>query len=124
MQIDLPVTNLNRTVGTMLSYHISKIHGRDGLPDDTIRIKLRGAPFCLFVKWLWLCLWCLSVCLSVCLRLVGVVVVVSVRLSVCLSVGLLVCRSVFCLRSFFVVVMVTVRLSICLSIRRRSTDGA
>lgn len=26
----------------MLSYHISKRHGRDGLPEDTIRIKLHG----------------------------------------------------------------------------------
>jgi glutamate synthase domain-containing protein 3 len=42
VEIDLPVTNLNRTVGTMLSYHISKRHGRDGLPEDTIKIKLRG----------------------------------------------------------------------------------
>lgn len=37
-----PVTNLNRTVGTMLSYEISKKFGRDGLPDDTIQIKLTG----------------------------------------------------------------------------------
>ena len=36
------VTNLNRTVGTMLSYQISKKFGRDGLPDDSIRIKLDG----------------------------------------------------------------------------------
>jgi glutamate synthase domain-containing protein 3 len=43
VQIELPVTNLNRTVGTMLSYHISKRHGRDGLPEDTIKIKLHGA---------------------------------------------------------------------------------
>ena len=42
VSIDLPVTNLNRTVGTMLSYHISKRHGKEGLPDDTIKIKLRG----------------------------------------------------------------------------------
>jgi glutamate synthase domain-containing protein 3 len=40
--MDLPVTNLNRTVGTMLSYHISKRYGKDGLPDDTIKITLRG----------------------------------------------------------------------------------
>lgn len=26
----------------MLSYQISKRHGRDGLPEDTIRIKLHG----------------------------------------------------------------------------------
>ncbi|KAM3567229.1 hypothetical protein VYU27_010621, partial [Nannochloropsis oceanica] len=42
VKIDLPVSNLNRTVGTMLSYHISKRYGKDGLPDDTIHITLRG----------------------------------------------------------------------------------
>ena len=40
--IDLPVTNLNRTVGTMLSYEISKKFGKVGLPDDTIKIRLTG----------------------------------------------------------------------------------
>lgn len=42
VSIDLPVTNLNRTVGTILSYHISKKHGKEGLPDGTIKIKLHG----------------------------------------------------------------------------------
>lgn len=40
--IELPVTNLDRTVGTMLSYEISKKFGSAGLPDDTIKIKLTG----------------------------------------------------------------------------------
>lgn len=35
-------TNLNRTMGTMLSYEISKRYGVEGLPDDTIQIKLKG----------------------------------------------------------------------------------
>jgi glutamate synthase (NADH) len=35
-------TNLNRTMGTMLSYNVSKKYGKDGLPDDTIQIKLKG----------------------------------------------------------------------------------
>jgi glutamate synthase domain-containing protein 3 len=35
-------TNLNRTTGTMLSYEVSKRYGKDGLPDDTIQIKLKG----------------------------------------------------------------------------------
>lgn len=35
-------TNLNRTMGTMLSYNISKKYGKEGLPDDTIQIKLKG----------------------------------------------------------------------------------
>jgi len=42
VKIELPVNNLNRTVGTMLSYEISKRYGATGLPDDTIQIKLHG----------------------------------------------------------------------------------
>jgi glutamate synthase domain-containing protein 2 len=42
VKIDLPVTNLNRTVGTMLSYEISKRFGKEGLPDDSVHIKLHG----------------------------------------------------------------------------------
>ena len=42
VNIESPVTNLNRTVGTMLSYHISKKFGAVGLPDDSIHIKLNG----------------------------------------------------------------------------------
>ena len=35
-------TNVNRTLGTMLSYEISKRYGKEGLPDDTIHLKLKG----------------------------------------------------------------------------------
>jgi glutamate synthase domain-containing protein 3 len=42
VKIESAVTNLNRTVGTMLSYHISKKYGSDGLPDDLIHVKLTG----------------------------------------------------------------------------------
>lgn len=40
--ISATITNLNRTVGTMLSYHISKKFGAKGLPDESIHIKLTG----------------------------------------------------------------------------------
>ena len=40
--IESEINNLNRTFGTMLSYHVSKKYGKDGLPDDTIQIKLKG----------------------------------------------------------------------------------
>lgn len=40
--IEDTITNLNRTCGTMLSYHISKKYGKEGLPDDTIRINFKG----------------------------------------------------------------------------------
>jgi glutamate synthase domain-containing protein 3 len=40
--IDEECENLNRTLGTMLSYEVSKRYGKDGLPDDTIKINLKG----------------------------------------------------------------------------------
>jgi len=40
--IEDSITNLNRTCGTMLSYQVSSKYGADGLPDDTIQIKLKG----------------------------------------------------------------------------------
>jgi glutamate synthase (NADH) len=36
------VENVNRTLGTMLSYEVSKRYEAEGLPEDTIQIKLRG----------------------------------------------------------------------------------
>ena len=42
VHIEANVSNLNRTVGTMLSYEISKKFGKDGLPEDLIKIKLKG----------------------------------------------------------------------------------
>ncbi|MBU1236926.1 MAG: glutamate synthase subunit alpha [Gammaproteobacteria bacterium] len=39
---DVPVRNINRTVGTMLSYEVAKRYGHAGLPDDTIHIRMRG----------------------------------------------------------------------------------
>ena len=42
ISITSEISNLNRTVGTMLSYEISKKYGAAGLPDDTIDIKLTG----------------------------------------------------------------------------------
>ena len=39
--IEMPIRNINRTVGTMLSGEIAKRYGHEGLPDDTIHIQLR-----------------------------------------------------------------------------------
>ena len=36
------INNLNRTAGTMLSYEVSSRFGKEGLPDDTIQLKLKG----------------------------------------------------------------------------------
>jgi len=38
----LPVRNVNRAVGTMLSGAIARRLGHDGLPDDTIHVQLNG----------------------------------------------------------------------------------
>ena len=41
--LELPVRNVNRTVGTMLGYQVTKRWGGQGLPDNTIDISLRGS---------------------------------------------------------------------------------
>jgi glutamate synthase domain-containing protein 2/glutamate synthase domain-containing protein 1/glutamate synthase domain-containing protein 3 len=38
----IKLRNINRTVGTMLSAEMTRKHGEDGLPDDTIQIKANG----------------------------------------------------------------------------------
>lgn len=43
VNIELPVINTNRVVGTMLSHRIALKHGAEGLPEDTIKIKLNGS---------------------------------------------------------------------------------
>ncbi|HEX7217738.1 MAG TPA: glutamate synthase large subunit [Burkholderiales bacterium] len=43
VSIETPIRNINRTVGTMLSYEIAKRYGHDGLPDGTINIRLAGS---------------------------------------------------------------------------------
>jgi len=43
VQLDLPVRNVNRTVGTMLGYQVTKRWGGEGLPDNTIVVGLRGS---------------------------------------------------------------------------------
>ncbi|MBU3665805.1 MAG: glutamate synthase large subunit [Chthoniobacterales bacterium] len=39
----LPIKNVNRVVGTILGYEISKAHGMDGLPEDTIELDFVGS---------------------------------------------------------------------------------
>lgn len=43
VRISSPIININRTVGTILSHEIAKVHGQKGLPDDTIHIELTGS---------------------------------------------------------------------------------
>jgi len=42
VEIELPVHNVNRTVGTMLSGAVAAKYGRAGLPEDCIGIRLTG----------------------------------------------------------------------------------
>jgi glutamate synthase (NADPH/NADH) large chain len=42
VKIELPVRNVNRTVGAMLSSRVAEKYGYAGLPDNTIQIKLSG----------------------------------------------------------------------------------
>jgi glutamate synthase (NADPH/NADH) large chain len=43
VEIKLPIRNIHRSVGTMLSGAIARRRGSAGLPDDTIRIQLEGS---------------------------------------------------------------------------------
>jgi len=43
LEINLPVRNVHRSVGTMLSGEVARRYGSAGLPDDTIRIQLTGS---------------------------------------------------------------------------------
>ena len=43
VRLELPVRNVNRTVGTMLGYEVTRRWGGQGLPDNTIDISFRGS---------------------------------------------------------------------------------
>ena len=42
VRIDLPIRNIDRTTGAMLSGQVAKRFGHDGLPDSTISVTFRG----------------------------------------------------------------------------------
>jgi glutamate synthase (ferredoxin) len=42
VKLDLPIRNINRTVGTILSSEVTRRHGAGGLPDGTIQITFTG----------------------------------------------------------------------------------
>ncbi|WP_019816141.1 glutamate synthase large subunit [Saccharomonospora saliphila] len=43
VRLDLPVRNVNRTVGTLLGSEVTRRYGSAGLPDDTVRVRLTGS---------------------------------------------------------------------------------
>ena len=43
VRLELPIRNVNRTVGTMLGYELTRRYGAGGLPDDTIEVTFTGS---------------------------------------------------------------------------------
>jgi glutamate synthase (ferredoxin) len=43
VSLELPIRNVNRTVGTILGSELTRRHGGAGLPDDTIKLKFTGS---------------------------------------------------------------------------------
>ncbi len=43
VSFEIPIRNVNRTVGTMLGSEVTRRYGAAGLPDDTIRIRFQGS---------------------------------------------------------------------------------
>jgi glutamate synthase (ferredoxin) len=41
--LEMPIRNVNRTVGTMLGHEVTKRYGGDGLPDGTISLHFTGS---------------------------------------------------------------------------------
>ena len=52
VDIELPIININRVVGTMLSSEVAKRWGADMLPEDTINVKLHGSAGQSLGAWL------------------------------------------------------------------------
>lgn len=50
--VDVKVRNTDRTFGTMLSHEVSKHHGAEGLPDETIHINSKGSAGQSLGAWL------------------------------------------------------------------------
>ena len=53
VEINLPVINTNRVVGTMLSHELAKAHKGKPLPTDTVKIKLTGSAGQSLGAWLY-----------------------------------------------------------------------
>jgi glutamate synthase domain-containing protein 3 len=43
VEVDLPIRNVDRTVGTILGSEVSLKYGEEGLPEDTIRLNFTGS---------------------------------------------------------------------------------
>jgi glutamate synthase (NADPH/NADH) large chain/glutamate synthase (ferredoxin) len=52
VEIELPIRNVNRCVGGILSSHIARARGAEGLPPDSIVVRFRGSAGQSFGGWL------------------------------------------------------------------------
>ena len=52
VEINLPIENTNRTVGTILGSDVTRKYGAEGLPDDTIRLNFKGSAGQSLGAWL------------------------------------------------------------------------
>ncbi|GGB89454.1 glutamate synthase [Novosphingobium endophyticum] len=52
VRIEKPIINVNRTVGAMLSGEVARRYGHEGLPDNTINVKLTGVAGQSLGAWL------------------------------------------------------------------------
>src|SRR6202051_3553713 len=43
VELQLPIRNANRTVGTILGSEVTRRYGFDGLPDGTIKVRFKGS---------------------------------------------------------------------------------
>jgi glutamate synthase (ferredoxin) len=52
VEIELPIKNINRAVGTILGSEVSRKYGLEGLPDATISIEFKGSAGQSLAAWL------------------------------------------------------------------------
>ncbi|MFP6638735.1 MAG: glutamate synthase-related protein, partial [Myxococcota bacterium] len=52
VEVDLPIENTHRTVGTILGSEVSLKYGLEGLPEDTIRLNFTGSAGQSLAAWL------------------------------------------------------------------------
>ena len=52
VRISVPIRNVDRSAGAMLSGEVAKRYGHEGLPDDTIHVSLKGTSGQSFGAWL------------------------------------------------------------------------
>ncbi len=52
VRLELPIRNVNRCVGGILSSHIARAHGAQGLPEDSIEVAFEGSAGQSFGGWL------------------------------------------------------------------------